>query len=287
MAGAAPHTLHPPGGARLSLTRGGFRHAAGSGCAPLPSVNSAMETWVRFSAQSQAKERLFRAAQYACTLAGDTLRRNGASPALLTSVKQLEAHLSLARKLLRLGSSADALEAAKRAIHLSDMVLRFCVTLSHLNRAMYFACDNVLWAGKVGLAPSVDQEKWAQRSFRYYLFALIVNLSRDAYEIRLLMEREGSGKRGKGAENGQRARGDAGLQQLGLRLQVQLRLLLRVLRGNPPLLLDVLRNACDLFIPLDKLGLYRSGPAFVGLCGLASSVLSILTILHPWLKLKP
>lgn len=68
--------------------------------------------------------------------------------------------------MLRLGSSADALEAAKRAIHLSDMVLRFCVTLSHLNRAMYFACDNVLWVGKVGLAPSVDQEKWGQRSFR-------------------------------------------------------------------------------------------------------------------------
>ena len=68
--------------------------------------------------------------------------------------------------MLRLGSSADALEAAKRAIHLSDMVLRFCVTLSHLNRAMYLACDNVLWAGKVGLAHSVDQEKWGQRSFR-------------------------------------------------------------------------------------------------------------------------
>uniref|UniRef100_A0A8V1AGN3 Peroxisomal biosis factor 11 beta n=1 Tax=Gallus gallus TaxID=9031 RepID=A0A8V1AGN3_CHICK len=120
---------------------------------------------------------------------------------------------------------------------------------------------------------------------RYYLFALIVNLSRDAYEIRLLMEREASGRRSKGAEEGQR--GDVGLQPLGLRLQVQLRLLLHVLRGNPPLLLDVLRNACDLFIPLDKLGLYRSGPAFVGLCGLTSSVLSILTILHPWLKLKP
>ncbi|NWZ30185.1 PX11B protein, partial [Asarcornis scutulata] len=161
-----------------------------------------------------------------------------------------------------------------------------------LNRALYLACDNVLWAGKAGLAPAVDQEKWSQRSFRYYLFALIVNLSRDAYELRVLMEREANGKRLKGAEGRQqqqqqRHRAEAGLQQLGLRLQLELRLLLRVLRSNPPLLLDLLKNACDLFIPLDKLGLYRSSPAFVGLCGLASSVLSILTILHPWLKLKP
>ncbi|XP_035428362.1 LOW QUALITY PROTEIN: peroxisomal membrane protein 11B, partial [Cygnus atratus] len=229
------------------------------------------------------------AAQYGCALAGAALQRNGASAEAVARVRQLEAHLSLGRKLLRLGGSADALEAAKRAIHLSDAVLRFCLTLSHLNRAMYLACDNVLWAGKAGLAPAVDQEKWSQRSFRYYLFALIVNLSRDAYEIRALMEREAGGQRAKGAEAGrqQRRRAEAGLQQLGLRLQLELRLLLRVLRSNPPLLLDVLKNACDLFIPLDKLGLYRSSPAFVGLCGLASSVLSILTILHPWLKLKP
>ncbi|NWH47752.1 PX11B protein, partial [Fregata magnificens] len=156
-----------------------------------------------------------------------------------------------------------------------------------LNRAMYFACDNVLWAGKTGLVPSVEQEKWSQRSFRYYLFALVVNLSRDAYEIRILMEREAGGKRAKGSENGCRLQADNGLQQLGLRLQIQLRLLIRVLRNNPPLLLDVVKNACDLFIPLDKLGLYKTSPGFVGLCGLTSSILSILTILHPWLKLKP
>ncbi|KAM6039526.1 peroxisomal membrane protein 11B [Chlamydotis macqueenii] len=246
-----------------------------------------MESWVRFSAQSQAKERLFRAAQYACALAGDALRRNGASAGVLARVRQLEAHLSLGRKLLRLGSSAEALEAAKRAIHLSDAVLRFCLTLGHLNRALYLACDNVLWAGRTGLAPAVQQEKWSRRAFRYYLFALVVNLSRDAYEIRILMEREAAGKRAKGGENGRRHGADGALQRLGPRLSVRLCLLLRVLRSNPPLLLDLLKNTCDLFIPLDKLGLYRTAPGFVGLCGLASSLLSILTILHPWLKLKP
>ncbi|XP_017695135.1 PREDICTED: peroxisomal membrane protein 11B [Lepidothrix coronata] len=123
---------------------------------------------------------------------------------------------------------------------------------------------------------------------RYYLFALVVNLSRDAYEIRVLLERaEAAGKRGKSPENRPQLRADGGIQRLRLQLQLQLRLLLQVLRDNPPLLLDLLRNACDLVIPLEKLGLCRSSPGFVGLCGLTSSVLSILTILHPWLKLKP
>uniref|UniRef100_A0A6G1R3I7 Peroxisomal biogenesis factor 11 alpha n=1 Tax=Hypotaenidia okinawae TaxID=2861861 RepID=A0A6G1R3I7_9GRUI len=101
------------------------------------------------------------------------------------------------------------------------------------------------------------------------------------------MEREAAGKRPKGSENGRQLQADNGVQQLGLRLQIQLRLLIRILRNNPPLLLDVVKNACDLFIPLDKLGLYKTNPGFVGLCGLTSSILSILTILHPWLKLKP
>ncbi|KAM6434618.1 peroxisomal membrane protein 11B [Liasis olivaceus] len=248
-----------------------------------------MDSWVRFSAQSQAKERVFRAAQYACTLLSYALQKNGAGPDFLARIKQLEAHLSLGRKLFRLGNSADALEAAKRAIHLSDIVLRFCITVSHLNRAMYFACDNILWAGKSGLIPHMDQEKWSQRSFRYYLFALIMNLSRDAYEIRLLMEHEMNGKYHKGScRNDRFAPGeDHRFQQLALRLKLQLCLLAQVLRKNPPLLLDVMKNACDIFIPLDKLGMYKSSSGFVGLCGLTSSILSILTIIHPWLKLKP
>ncbi|XP_043357842.1 peroxisomal membrane protein 11B isoform X3 [Dermochelys coriacea] len=227
------------------------------------------------------------AAQYACTLLGYTLQKNGASADFLNRIKQLEAHMSLGRKLFRLGNSADALESAKRAIHLSDVVLRFCITVSNLNRAMYFACDNILWAGKSGLLPHMDQEKWSQRSFRYYFFALILNLSRDAYEIRLLMEREACGKRPKGSETRHVLRADSSLQQLVLRLKVQLHLLVHVLRSNPPLLVDVVKNACDIFIPLDKLGLYKTNPGFVGLCGLTSSILSILTIVHPWLKLKP
>ncbi|CAJ0917171.1 unnamed protein product [Ranitomeya imitator] len=168
-----------------------------------------------------------------------------------------------------LGNSVDALESAKRAIHLSDVVLRLCITVSHLNRAMYFACDNILWLGKTGLSKNMDQEKWSQRSFRYYLFSLIMNLSRDLYEIKLLMEVETGAKRSSSKmENGTVTRGDRPLHHI-LALQY------------------VFLNACDLFIPLDKLGLYKTNLGVVGLCGLTSSILGILTILHPWLKLKP
>lgn len=142
---------------------------------------------------------------------------------------------------------------------------------------------------------------------RYYLFALILSLTRDAYEIHLLMERESRSSSAKSfnssasphtptPENGEFSLTPSPssalsplppLPLLSARLNKQLRLMLTVLRNNPPLLLDLLKNLCDVFIPLDRLGLYPTGPGFVGACGLTSSVLSILTIVHPWLKLKP
>lgn len=250
-----------------------------------------MDSWVRFNGQSQAKERVIRAAQYACTLLGYTLHKAGAGAELCQTISQLEVHMSLTRKLLRLGNSADALEAAKRSIHLSDSILRLCLTISHLNRAMYLACDNVLWAGKTGLITKLDQHKWSQRSFRYYLFALILNLTRDVYELRLLMECEARSRLAKtGADLSSPATHDfpacSALIVLGCVCR-QLQLLLTVMYNNPPLLLDLLKNSCDIFIPLDRLGIYTTGPGFVGACGLASSILSIVTIVIPWLKLKP
>ncbi|KAG7225315.1 hypothetical protein INR49_014597 [Caranx melampygus] len=258
-----------------------------------------MDSWVRFTAQSQAKERVIRAAQYACTLLGYTLQRSGSAAHLLPTIRQLEAHLSLSRKLLRLGNSVEAVEAAKRAIHLSDSVLRLCLTISHLNRAMYFACDNVLWAGKTGLISKLDQNKWSQRSFRYYLFALILNLTRDVYELRLLMECEARYRAAKSPPSpypsntlpddqlSPPAAPAAAVPVMAVWLRRQLHLLGTVLYNNPPLLLDLLKNGCDIFIPLDRLQIYPTGQGFVGACGLASSVLSIVTMVHPWLKLKP
>ncbi|XP_034400961.1 peroxisomal membrane protein 11B isoform X2 [Cyclopterus lumpus] len=252
---------------------------------------ASMDSWVRFNAQSQAKERVIRAAQYACTLLGYTLQKGGATAELHKTVSQLEAHMSMTRKLLRLGNSVEALQAAKRAIHLSDSVLRLCLTISHLNRAMYFVCDNVLWAGKTGLISKLDQHKWSQRSFRYYLFALILNLTRDLYELHLLVECEGRYRASKSPHSPDPSTtlsaDHLSAPSTAAWIRRQLHLLGTVLYSNPPLLLDLAKNVCDIFIPLDRLGIYPTGPGFVGTCGMASSVLSIFTIVHPWLKLKP
>lgn len=121
---------------------------------------------------------------------------------------------------------------------------------------------------------------------RYYLFTLLLSLTRDLYELRLLMEREERSKAPKSSSPAQ-AEDPPVPPTVSLWARRRLHLLVTVLYGNPPLLLDLLKNACDIFIPLDRLGVCPTGPGLVGACGLASSLLSILTIVQPWLKLKP
>lgn len=63
-------------------------------------------------------------------------------------------------------------------------------------------------------------------------------------------------------------------------------LLFQILKNHPPLVLDMVKNLCDLTGPLDTLGIYKTNPGVIGFCGLLSSLVGILTLASPHLKLK-
>ncbi|XP_008571191.1 PREDICTED: peroxisomal membrane protein 11A-like [Galeopterus variegatus] len=69
-------------------------------------------------------------------------------------------------------------------------------------------------------------------------------------------------------------------------LQSFLLLLFQSLKQHPPLLLDTVKNFCDILNPLDQLGIYKSNPGVVGLGGLLSSIAGIITVVYPQMKLK-
>lgn len=64
-------------------------------------------------------------------------------------------------------------------------------------------------------------------------------------------------------------------------------LLLESLKSDPAVALDTVKNVCDLFIPLDRLGIYQSNAGVVGFCGLISSLIGIITLTQPKLRIKP
>ncbi|KAM4733868.1 peroxisomal membrane protein 11A [Anableps anableps] len=246
-----------------------------------------MDAVVKFTSQSQGRDRIFRATQYACALSIYLLRNIPERKDLVAKLKNLESNISAGRKLLRLGNAANSIVAAKQTVQLSDRVLCLCLTVANINRALYFICDNILWARNVGLIRNLDKERWSINASRCYLFSLVMNLTRDLYVILQLMLQRGRDNRFKCKMNQQLSDCPEVAEVVIPELDALVFLLLETLRSEPTVALDTVKNICDLFIPFDRLGIYKSSSGVVGFCGLISSLIGILTLARPTLRIKP
>ncbi|NXM68973.1 PX11A protein, partial [Serilophus lunatus] len=226
-----------------------------------------------------------RATQYTCMLLSYLIENKADKKKLVMKLKQLESSMSSGRKMFRLGNMVHALVAARKAAELPDVVPRLCLTASNLTRALYFVCDAVIWVRSVGLQPDIDKPKWQSWATKCYYYSLLMNLARDWYEISWRLEQAVQEEKKK--ENSfwdKRNEELNGVKCDGL--HGFLLLLFHMLKRNPPLLLDLVKNLCDLSGPLDSLGIYKTNPGVIGFCGVLSSLVGILTLASPHLKLK-
>ncbi|KAI1904501.1 hypothetical protein AGOR_G00006300 [Albula goreensis] len=246
-----------------------------------------METFQQFTNQSQGRDRIFRTTQYACAFIKYLLRNKSSRKELVKKLQALESNMSSGRKLFRLGNTVNSIHAARHTLQLSDPVLRFCLTVANLNRALYFICDNVLWAKSIGMVSNLDKERWSLNASRFYFLSLVLSLTRDAYVIAQLMVRKARER-----EYQRKVHQHLNEQQdvacvIIPELDAFLFLAFESLKTHPPVILDTLKNVCDLFIPLDRLGIYPTNAGVVGFCGLVSSLLGILAVVKPGLRMKP
>ncbi|XP_030281825.1 peroxisomal membrane protein 11A [Sparus aurata] len=246
-----------------------------------------MDAVVKFTNQSQGRDRIFRATQYACALSIYLLRNNSERKDLVAKLISLEATMSAGRKLFRLGNTINSIEAAKRTMRLSDRVLGLCLTAANINRALYFICDNALWARSVGLIRDIDKERWSLNASRCYFLSLVMHLTRDVYVVLQLMAQKVRDKHFRQKMDQHVSENPEVVDVVVPQLDAFLFVLLESLKSHPAVALDTLKNICDLFIPLDRLGIYQSNAGVVGFCGLMSSLIGILTLTHPELRIKP
>nr|XP_046249043.1 peroxisomal membrane protein 11A [Scatophagus argus] len=246
-----------------------------------------MDAFAKFTSQSQGRDRIFRATQYACALSIYLLQKHSDRKDLVAKLKSLEAAMSAGRKLFRLGNTINSIEAAKRTMQLSDRVLCLCLTAVNINRALYFVCDNVLWARSVGLIRDINKERWSLNASRCYLLSLVLYLTRDVYVVVQLMVQRARDKHFR-QKMDQHLRENPEVADVVIpQLDAFLFLLLDSLKSHPDVALDTLKNICDLFIPLDRLGIYQSNAGVVGFCGLISSLIGIVTLAQPKLRISP
>ncbi|XP_062062652.1 peroxisomal membrane protein 11A-like [Lepus europaeus] len=226
-----------------------------------------------------------RATQYTRMLLTYLLEPKAGKEEVVMKLKKLESRVSTGRKWFRLGNVVHAVQATEQSIRATNPVPRLCLTLANLNRVIYFVCDTVLWVKSVGLASGINKDTWRRRAARHYCCFLLLSLVRDVYEISLQMGRVACDRARREESSSWDLPAYSVADEETEWLQSFL-LLFRSLKHHAPLLLDTVKNFCDILIPLDQLGIYKPNTGIIGLGGLMSSVAGIITVAYPQMKLR-
>ena len=209
---------------------------------------------------------------------------------------------SLKITVLRFAKSHDMIESALKSIHLDDHFLRYTLTASNLNQAMYLILDNLLWLNSIGVIALKNKEKFLEYSNKFWLFSTILSLARDFYDLMNVIQNEDQLQKnnhnynnvnkymldqtsGAYSSNVSNANKRLSLKRFLAKL-LHIARLMCFNKINHPLLLDTLKNVFDLFLPLSSLNFVHISPGIQGLCGVMSSFISLIVIWSPQLKLR-
>lgn len=184
-----------------------------------------------------------------------------------TYVTQLFIITILLFSVLRMGRFLDTLYTASRMINHEDVLISFNSAMSKISYALYLLCDHIIWFGRQGFADT-DATKWNQMANKCWLFTIIMNLTRDYCEIKRLLSND---------------------EILKFKYNDPKFILrnCRVLADeHKDVILDTIKNSCDIFLPLAALNYIKLNPGTIGLLGVISSVIGIYTVVDPFAKLS-
>lgn len=228
-----------------------------------------MDKVIKFNNQTAGRDKLARLLQYSFRAGWHYMEQRNGSRQSVDTLKSLEYSLSTFRKLLRLGRCIESLYGALSSMHYNDITVRFTATLSKIANALYLLCDHILWAARAGVA-DINTDKWGRIANKYWLYSVVMNLVRDFYEINRILE---ISRRKAGSRLAVRA--------------VNTPALYLIASQHKDVLVDTVKNVCDVFIPMAALGYMKLSPGVVGLLGVVSSLAGIITIIDPMYKLCP
>lgn len=196
------------------------------------------------------------------------------------------------------------LESALKTIHLQDYFLRLVLTTSSLSQACYLVMDNLLWLNSIGLVQFTSKraKDYLEWSNKFWLYSSILYLARDLHDyIDLVKTSNSADEISFSTDPTRKYKRDetSGVyssshhqrpKNRDVRVKILLKQLFRIIlmnRKNLPLLLDTIKNAFDVFLPLASLNYINISPGVQGVCGLVSSLIGLLLVWDSRFKLTP
>ncbi len=221
-----------------------------------------MDTFVKLNGSRSGRDKIFRTVQYALKIINNVKFVDLAT----AKTKDLEKILGSFRKLLRFGTSLDALYAAKQSLSRSvktsvDPGNDFTDVMAKIANALYLFGDHVVWLHQNNIVSVEDVSAWQRFSDQGWLWGIILNLGKD-YKV-----------------------SSSDLKPTNLKTMYPfLKALSNKSSRTKAVIVDTIKNIADLWIPMTSLSHVNLPPYVVGMMGVTSSVLGILPLLDPTFK---
>ncbi|KAG7206538.1 hypothetical protein KM043_003881 [Ampulex compressa] len=233
-----------------------------------------MDAIIKLNEQTAGRDRIIRLLQYGSRAYWYYAQNTSNTRHSAEVLRSLEYTFGSFRKLLRLGRFLDSFYSALKTTKHPDIIVRITLTIAKISNALFLLADHIIWIGRVGIL-RVNVEKWNKVANRYWLMNIVMNLTRDIYEMVKFIQYHGKGIFQRGANFPEKCNL---FQPYGV---------LAHLKYRKDVTIDTLKNTCDLFIPLTALGFTNFAPGTIGILGIISSVIGLYTLICPLYKLSP
>ncbi|XP_052867840.1 peroxisomal membrane protein 11B-like [Anopheles cruzii] len=223
-----------------------------------------MDLIIKLNSQTVGKDKIARLVQYSCRALWASKEANNLGAKTTESIqvlKLIEGILSSFRKLLRFGKGFEVLYAAGSSVEMKQLSQQLFIVLGKVSSGLFLLADHVVWLSRSGISKGVDATEWLARSNRFWLISIAMNLCRDLQELyRLTVYYSRSN-----------------IRNLARTVSV-------IYNENKPLVVDTVKNVCDIFIPLNGLGYVKVSNQTIGILGAISSIMGLLPLIYPRLK---
>lgn len=142
-------------------------------------------------------------------------------------------------------------------MYLDDNLLRTSISLSRISYALYLLCDNLVWLSRIHMI-KINEERMIKFANSYLLYSSMLALIKDLYQLKLILGN------------------DRHLEFTGSGLSFIPKYSPKNIIQNKVLLINIIKNLCDILICLKHLNKITLTPVKIGLFGIISSILGIL-----------
>lgn len=157
---------------------------------------------------------------------------------------------------MRLGRFVDSIKSVLESFHIRNKRIGTLFGLIAVCQGLFMLFDNLLLLNRYKILHLSNPQRLQEYLYQVWLLWISLALTRDYYEIQASFA-------------------------IGQHQQGSLIRRANIFWANKPLVIDTVKNLCDLYIPLSNLNIVRAN---TGLQGLAGTVSSILGLLQLWDK---